>query len=318
MRMGGGAKKRPEIDVLIPVYRPGEELAGLLEKLQKQTNPVNRIIIINTEKVFFDEQKYRIAPNIEVYHIKREEFDHAATRAMGMRLSSADYVLMMTMDAVPKDKYLVERLLEGFKGRNAAVAYARQIPRKGCRLMERYSRKYNYPEEDMYKTAGDIDRLGIKTFFCSDVCAMYDRGIYEKLGGFAGRAIFNEDMVYAARAVDAGYGIMYCAGAEVYHSHNYGCMEQFRRNFDLGVSQAQHPEVFERVSSESEGIRLVKETAAFLCRSGHWYEVPYLVVNSAFKYMGYRKGKSYKKLSRSRILRYTGNKFYWKCNKNVT
>ncbi len=36
-------------------------------------------------------------------------------------------------------------------------------------------------------------------------------------------------------------------------------MQQFHRNFDLGVSQAEHPEVFEGVPSEGEGIRLVKK-----------------------------------------------------------
>lgn len=310
--MDGVTEKYPEVDVVIPVYKPGDELLALLQKLQKQTNPVKRIIIINTEKVFFDENKYMISPDIEVYHISREEFDHAATRRMGMDKASAKYVLFMTMDAVPKDKYLVERLAESFKGRNAAVAYARQLPKKGCRLIERFSREYNYPADDMYKTAADTDRLGIKTFFCSDVCAMYDREIFMKLGGFTKKAIFNEDMVYAAKAVDAGYGIMYCARAMVFHSHNYGCAEQFRRNFDLGVSQAEHPEVFERVSSESEGVRLVKKTAAYLCRRGHWYELPYLVFASASKYLGYRMGRRYEKLSRRRILRYTNNRYYWK------
>ncbi|MCM1307788.1 MAG: glycosyltransferase [Butyrivibrio sp.] len=304
--------KYPNVDVVIPVYKPKEEFLCLLQRLLKQTDPVNRIIIINTEKVFFDERKYMIAPNIEVYHISREEFDHAATRNAGLEKSSADYVLFMTMDAIPKDKRLIESLLEGFEGQNTAVAYARQLPKADCRLMERYSRAYNYPDRDMYKTADDLDRLGIKTFFCSDVCAMYDRRIYKELGGFTERAVFNEDMVYAAKAVDAGYGIMYCARAQVYHSHNYGCLEQFKRNFDLGVSQAEHPEVFERVSSESEGVRLVKETAAYLCRRGHWYELPYLVLNSAYKYMGYRKGKKFRQLSPNKILKYTNNRYYWK------
>ena len=39
--------------------------------------------------------------------------------------------------------------------------------------------------------------------------------------------------------------IAYEAEARVLHSHNYTNMQQLRRNFDLGVSQAEHPEVFE-------------------------------------------------------------------------
>lgn len=42
------------------------------------------------------------------------------------------------------------------------------------------------------------------------------------------------------------------------HSHNYSVKQQFHRNFDLAVSQTAHPEIFEQVSSEAEGMRLVK------------------------------------------------------------
>ena len=56
-----------------------------------------------------------------------------------------------------------------------------------------------------------------------------------------------------------GYRIAYAADAVVFHSHNYTALEQLRRNFDLAVSQADHPEVFAGISSEGEGIRLVKD-----------------------------------------------------------
>ena len=89
-------------------------------------------------------------------------------------------------------------------------------------------------------------------------------------------------------------------------------MQQYRRNFDLAVSQADHPEVFERVPSESEGIRLVIQSAKLLCKKGKVYLLPKLVLQSGFKYLGYRKGKQYKKLSREKILKCTMNKSYWK------
>jgi len=56
-------------------------------------------------------------------------------------------------------------------------------------------------------------------------------------------------MIYAAAAVKAGYAIRYEAQAQVIHSHQYTNWQQLRRNFDLGVSQADHPEVFAGVSS---------------------------------------------------------------------
>lgn len=44
-----------KIDVIIPVYRPGEELFSLLDRLKQQTLPVHRVILMNTEKKYFEE-----------------------------------------------------------------------------------------------------------------------------------------------------------------------------------------------------------------------------------------------------------------------
>ena len=42
------------IDVIIPTYRPGKEFRLLLERLKQQSVPVRRVVIINTEKKFWD------------------------------------------------------------------------------------------------------------------------------------------------------------------------------------------------------------------------------------------------------------------------
>ncbi len=304
------------MDIVIPVYKPGEHLLNLLLQLQKQTLPFNKIFLINTEQVFFDEKKYLIDDRISVTHISKEEFDHAATRNRGMLMSEADYVMFLTDDAIPADSSLISELVKameaiGQNGEKTAVSYGRQIPREDCRFIEKYTRQFNYPLKSKIKTQKDIDSMGIKAFFCSDVCAMYDRAIYISTGGFVDRAIFNEDMIYAYKMLKMGYCIHYCANANVIHSHNYNLKQQFSRNFDMGVSQAEHPEVFAGIKSESEGVRLVKKTAMYLLKNGHWYDVPYLVLSSGAKYLGYRAGRNYKRLSNKKIKRYTLNKTYW-------
>ena len=102
------------------------------------------------------------------------------------------------------------------------------------------------------------------------MCAAYKKSIYEEIGGFVKKAIFNEDMIYAGTMAKRGYGIAYAADACVIHSHNYSCRQQFHRNFDLGVSQADHPEIFEGVPSEGEGLRLVKKSLAYLIKTYLW------------------------------------------------
>ena len=301
-----------KVDAVIPAYKPGHDLRELVEKLLDQTVRLGRIIIINTDREYFDEKEYLIAPAVEVVHITRHEFDHAGTRDMGLRMSDADYVLFMTMDAIPKDNYLVEKLLSGFRrADNIAVSYARQLPKKDCNRIEQITREFNYPAQSRVQTSDDIKELGIKAYFCSDVCAMYDTSIYRSLGGFKAPAIFNEDMVYAAGALDAGYAVSYCADALVYHSHNYTGRQYYRRNFVLGVSQADHPEIFERFNVKGTGMQLVRKSLAQICRSGTPADIIRLVYYSGMKYLGFRKGKNYHKLSLESCLKHTSDKEYW-------
>lgn len=301
-----------KVDAVIPAYKPGHDLRELVEKLLDQTVRLGRIIIINTDREFFDEKEYLIAPAVEVVHITRHEFDHAGTRDMGLRMSDADYVLFMTMDAIPKDNYLVEKLLSGFRrADNIAVSYARQLPKKDCNRIEQITREFNYPAQSRVQTSDDIKELGIKAYFCSDVCAMYDTSIYRSLGGFKAPAIFNEDMIYAAGALDAGYAVSYCADALVYHSHNYTGRQYYRRNFDLGVSQADHPEIFERFNVKGTGMQLVRKSLAQICRRGTPADIIRLVYYSGMKYLGFRKGKNYHKLSLESCLKHTSDKEYW-------
>lgn len=301
-----------KVDAVIPAYKPGRDLRELVEKLLDQTVRLGRIIIINTDREYFDEKEYLIAPAVEVVHITRHEFDHAGTRDMGLRMLDADYVLFMTMDAIPKDNYLVEKLLSGFRrADNIAVSYARQLPKKDCNRIEQITREFNYPAQSRVQTSDDIKELGIKAYFCSDVCAMYDTSIYRSLGGFKAPAIFNEDMVYAAGALDAGYAVSYCADALVYHSHNYTGRQYYRRNFDLGVSQADHPEIFERFNVKGTGMQLVRKSLAQICRRGTPADIIRLVYYSGMKYLGFRKGKNYHKLSLKSCLKHTSDKEYW-------
>ena len=154
--------------------------------------------------------------------------------------------------------------------------------------------------------------MGIKTFFCSDVCAAYRVDLFHKLGGFESPVIFNEDMFFAAKAVFAGYYVKYEAEAKVIHSHNYTVRQQFHRNFDMAVSQAEHPEIFAGVPSEGEGIKLVKKTINYLIQKRKIWLIPGVILQSGCKYAGYLSGKNYRKLPRKMILWCTMNREYWK------
>ncbi|MBQ0028662.1 MAG: glycosyltransferase family 2 protein [Lachnospiraceae bacterium] len=304
------------IDVIIPTYKPGVMLWRLIDMLSRQTVRVNRIILMNTEesgykKLIECDKGFSEYEGLEVHHIDKKDFDHGKTRNVGISYSKADIVILMTQDAMPCDESFVEKLTEKLSDKTIAACYARQLANLDSTIVEQVTREFNYPAEDMIKSQADVERLGIKAYFCSNVSCAYNREIFDELGGFIDHTIFNEDMIYAAKAIKNGYKIAYASEAKVYHSHNYSAAEQFHRNVDIGISQAEHPEVFEGISSESEGIKMVKTTIGRLWDGGQKRKIiPYIYMTGC-KYIGYKIGKKYRKLPMGFVKRCSMNPEYF-------
>lgn len=279
------------IELIIPTYKPGPEFKKTLRRLALQTVKPDRFTVVNTGEEFWDASFSEEYPGLCVTHIQKDEFNHGTTRYEAAAESDADILIFMTQDAVPADKQLIEQLIGPVMSGEAAVSFARQLADETADPIERITRRYNYPPESRLKSADDLKTMGIKTFFCSNVCAAYDRRVYVELGGFPHPVEFNEDMIFAAKVIEAGYRISYTAQARVLHSHNYSAKEQYDRNFLVGRTQALYPEVFDKYPSEKEGIGLVKNTAAELIRQKKLPWVFRLVGISASKYLGYRAGK---------------------------
>ena len=117
-----------KIDIIIPVYKPDQKFLALVDKLEHQTVAVNKIIIMNTERQYFDRlvkgtsffEKYQ---NVCVINLKKEDFDHGLTRRQGVEQSDAQVFVMMTMDAMPVDEDLVEKLTAPLEREDVAVSY---------------------------------------------------------------------------------------------------------------------------------------------------------------------------------------------------
>ena len=304
------------VDIIIPTYKPDEKFRRLIEMLEKQTVSVNKIIVINTEEKYMEafcigNRFLAEHKKLAIHHISQKEFDHGKSRNLGAKKSDAEILVFMTQDAVPADEFLIERLIEPLKDEKVACSYARQLPDSDSTMIEKLTREFNYPDCDRIKTKEDIPELGIKTYFCSNVCCAYNAKIFRELQGFINHTIFNEDMIYAAGAVKNGYKIAYAANALVLHSHNYTWVQNFHRNFDLGVSQADHPEVFAEIKSESEGIRLVKQTAKYLKETENGRQILPMLWGSGWKFLGYKLGRNYKRLPGWLIKKCSMNRNYW-------
>ena len=97
----------------------------------------------------------------------------------------------------------------------------------------------------------------------------------------------------------------------------------FTEIFDLGVSQAEHPEVFEGVPSEGRRSAPGKKEPVLSSENRTYLDDPRTVFQSASKYAGYFLGKRYQKLPERLILfctmsRNTGKTEMIRKNQRVT
>ena len=304
--------KKYKIDIVIPTYKPDQKLDRCLRMLKRQTVRPDRILLINTEEASFHSEVFDSLEQGEIVHIRKEEFDHGGTRNRACAMCDGDIILLLTQDAIPADRYLVEKLTSPFEDEEVCAAYGRQMADRKDNPVEAYTRRFNYPAESRVKSAGDLPELGIKTFFCSNVCAAYRKSVYDELGGFPLHTIFNEDMIFASRLIEAGKKIAYAADARVWHWHNYSASEQVKRNFDLAVSQVDYGGLFLEVRSESEGIRLVRDTLVYFIRRGRIDLVPHILVQSGAKFIGYKLGQNYRRLPKGLVRKISLNPGYWK------
>lgn len=299
------------ITVIIPTLNAGTALRELLVRLRGQTVPPHEIIVIDSAS---EDGTPLVAAEhgAIVMQVERADFDHGGTRNLATIRATGDILVFMTQDALPVNDRLLEYLTEPLlRSERVSSAYARQLPYPDADPIERIAREHNYPAEPSVKSKADLGRLGIKTFFCSNVCAAVKRDVFERMGRFDSPVIFNEDLFMAARCILNGYEVAYAANAAVYHSHHYTIAQQLRRYFDNGVSMSLNEWVLPYSAIGGVGSSLFKRQLSSLARERGWRWIPRLVVESAAKLIGFKLGFYHRKLPSALCRRLSMHKRIW-------
>lgn len=313
-----------KIDIIILTHKPKHYLIETLIKINMQVLLPDKIIIYNTdEKSFFDNIKKdefdsavkNLKFKFEFYNIDYNEFDHGKTRNEAASKSNSPFIMFMTDDAVPYDEFLTINLLKSFEDKKVALAYAKQLPRENSKYKEKIIREFNYSDCDIVKDIYTEKKYGIKNYFCSNVCSMYNKTIFDLFGGFDENIILNEDTFYSYKIIKNGYKVMYKSDARVIHSHDYTYTEQYKRNFDIGVSHIDKENIFNDLPAEDEGKKLVLYVLSKLIKKFRIFESIDLIIECIFRYKGFMDGKNYKRFDLETCLNKTNNMQYF-INKN--
>jgi rhamnosyltransferase len=223
-----------KVSIVILTCNAGQNFKKLLDGLEKQTLKPDQILVVDSAST---DQTIELAKsrNCRVITIARNDFNHGTTRNLAMGEISSEFAIFFTQDAVPADEYTIEEIVKPMQtDPTIAICYGHQIPRPNACPLESFAREFNYPTKSILKTSCDIDKLGLRTFFCSNSFSAIRSSIFKKLGGFKNNVIVNEDMLFAANAILHNYSVYYSASAKVYHSHLYSLLRTFIRYFNIG------------------------------------------------------------------------------------
>jgi rhamnosyltransferase len=300
------------LGLVIPTLNAGPRWNECLTALASQSLKLKRCLVVDSASS--DETAALAkAAGAEVKSISRADFNHGGTRQGAVQhLGDCDIIIFLTQDAILEGSDSLAELVRCFDDPKVAVAYGRQLPHRDATAMEAHARLFNYGDSTQRKDLSALDRLGAKSFFCSNSFAAYRRKILMELGGFRHDLILGEDAEFAARAILAGYINVYCATATVYHSHDYNVAEVFWRYFDTGVFHARNQWLRDKFGSHrGEGMRFVRSELRYLAAHAP-LQIPKALGHTFAKVAGYRLGRLERILPRGlkRVLSMTPG--YWR------
>jgi len=296
--------------VIIPTLDAAESLPALLDSLLAQTLlPMEILVIDSSSEDDTVVQARRSGCRIEI--IARDKFNHGATRNHAARLARGEILVFLTQDALPSGPDFLSNLLQPIYAGLAVATTARQIPNDKASPLEVFSRLFTYPEESQNRDLNRTSDLGIMTYYFSNAGAAIQRGVFESIGGFPEGLIVNEDMLFCARLIKAGYRVAYQADAVIIHSHNYSLLEQFQRYFDIGHFFTQAGDEITGTQLGSRGYQFAVNQIRYLSLTRRWHWIPRSLLESLNKVVAFSMGRRADHLPSFVRKRFSRQKAYW-------
>jgi rhamnosyltransferase len=301
---------RATLSVIVLIGDPSRDALSIRTALERQLRRPEEVIVVDTST---DGSISRWLGNgYQIYSIAKRDFHHGKTRNLGASFARGEILVFMTQDAILADECSLGNLIFSIEYGLVEATYARQVPKEEAGLLERFARGFNYPARSRIQSLTNVEKLGIKAFFFSNVCSAVRSDVFWEVGGFSENTIMMEDQLLCARLLRAGYKVKYEADAQVLHSHDYNILQQFKRMFDLGVAISQAGRLLEGGRATGEGLRFVTGQAWYVYKAGDYSALLKVFAEAAARYLGFNLGKQERYIPRTIKRHLSLYSFFWK------
>lgn len=199
----------PVCSVIVRSFNEEKHIGKLIEGLHNQ-NIFDKIEIILVDSGSND-NTVDIAQRagVKIIKIKPENFSFGYALNVGCRQAKGEYLLFASAHVYPLYNDWISRMIAAFKSEKTALVYGRQVGNEITRYSEDQLFKKWFPQVSNYNQ---------RIPFCNNANAMIRRSLWEKqqydetLTGL-------EDLDWANRIMNEGYGIAYEAAATIVHVH---------------------------------------------------------------------------------------------------
>lgn len=226
---------------------------------------------------------------VRLYEIPPHEFGHGKVRNYGARLSEGEFLIFLSQDAIPASNIWLSSLIASFNNDiNIAGVYGRQLP-DGDNPMETFFLLNTYGERYEVKSLpSHTDMPSLRDIFFSNVNSAIRKRVWHDIP-LSESVNMSEDQDWSKRTLLAGYKIAYVPDAAVYHSHNYGIISIFKRNYASGISL--RGLVKERVGPTLKRTLLyITRELAYIRRTSGMAKVPYALIYELSRHIGFAAG----------------------------
>jgi rhamnosyltransferase len=254
------------VSVVIPTFNAGCGFWELLEGIFAQEGDFEREILVVDSGSTDGTDELARTYGATVHRIPKTDFNHGATRNLGISLAKGEYVVLTVQDAVPLNERWLATMVENLEqDERVAGVYSRQVPHPGAGALTRVlvnnqasagleRREQFAGSPERYRELPPKKRRRLAAF--DNVSSCIRRSVWEEIP--FDKTSFGEDIRWGKKVVEAGYKTVYEPRSAVFHSHERGALYDLKRYY-----------VDQRILLELFGLALVPNLARLLLSIPH-------------------------------------------------